>query len=371
MVSLGRENVSYSEGMCSMIVEYEIDFKYFIKLMQLAKPGDMRCQCALRLLEIACYENGRFVIRKNDENIQNLRKSLISGNNNGVSVSLFDVKRDYVLSEYCLGLLLPYGVISERPSIRILEGDDVCPTYHIGDGDGQVGLVQYFQTADAQRRSYLGKQTFLKSGLTPNTICFEGFDKQLKVFAANEDKGFVIVDPYCLGGTIRNGERFLEEKVKVLIAWLYHLVRGGENPLRFDIYTSCPYYPNPTRRPDDEDYQRALQYVTAHLSKNLRNKWKQLDGTNNNREPIKINFVIIRDEDRLFHDRFIGSSTHYFSMGKGLDGVLARDGTIAYNIYYCGKRNIREEPDIKRILDYARSREEGQDIKKIECSLIN
>ena len=58
-------------------------------------------------------------------------------------------------------------------------------------------------------------------------------------------------------------------------------------------------------------------------------------------------------------------------MGKGLDGVLARDGTIAYNIYYCGKRNVREEPDIKRILDYARSREEGQDIKKIECSLIN
>lgn len=358
-----------------MIVDYIIDFKYFVKLIRESTPLDMRCQCALRLLEIARYENGRFVIDAKNADLETLKEGLISDENGrGGSVSLFGIKRDFVLSEYYIGLFLPYGVITDRPCKRASNGADTGFMnagfmYRIGNGENATGLVQYFQEKDCERRRYLGKQTFIVKDLHCGTTGFGGFDTQLKVFAAAEDKGFVIVDPYCLGGTIRNEERFLEEKVKVLTGWLYHLVRGGENPLRFDIYTSCPCYPNATGRPNDQDYQDALKYVTAHLSKNLRKKWKQLDSANNNREPIKINFVIIRDENRLFHDRFIGSSTHYFSIGKGLDGVLARDGAIVFNIYYCGKRNIQEEPDIKRILDYGRKAKDVGNIKRIECSL--
>jgi len=357
-----------------MIVDYLVDFKYLVDFIRKSTPLDMRCQCALRLLEIACYENGRFVIDANNDDFEILREGLISENERGGAVSLFDIKRDYILAEYCIGLFLPYGVITERPCKRVPNGADIDSVnagfmYRIGKGENAIELVQYFQKEDSKRRRYLGKQTFIKDDLPWGTTSFAGFDAQLKVFAAAEDKGFVIVDPYCLGGTIRNGERFLEERVKVLIGWLYHLSCCGESPLQFDIYTSCPYYPNPTGRPNDQDYQAAVQYVTSHLSKSLRKEWKRLDITNNNREPIKICFAIIRDEDRLFHDRFIGSSTHYFSMGKGLDGVLAREGTIVYNIYYCGKKNIREEPDIKRILDYGRKAEAVGKITKIECSL--
>ena len=66
----------------------------------------------------------------------------------------------------------------------------------------------------------------------------------------------------------------------------------------------------------------------------------------------------------------MGSSTHYFSMGRGLDGVVTRkDGLVAYNIYYCGKRDIREEPDVKRILDYVESNEGTETVTLVECAL--
>lgn len=377
MVFLPRVSVFCLEVTCAMIVEYEIDFQYFIDLMRSATPLDMRCQCALRLLEIARYENGRFVIRRNDSNVEKLRTSLTSGNCNNGRVSLFDIKRDYVVSEYYLGLFLPYGVISEKPSIRILDGDDVCPTYHIGDGEGQVGLVQYFQTADVQRRSYLGKQTFLsRQKKNAEAICFEGFDTQLEIFAAAEKTGYIIVDPYCLGGRIEDVLNFIGMKVKILLNWVYHLARHGAMPLRFDVYTSCPYFELPRSR----DYCGGMGAILEEdendeslLLRELRSKWENCrfrEKRRNDQWPIMIRFHIILDANWLIHDRFVGSSTHYFSMGRGLDGVVAsKDGIVAYNVYYCGKRGIREEPDVKRILDYVESHEGTEAVTLVECAL--
>ena len=379
MVSLPRVNVFCLEVTCAMIVEYEIDFQYFIDLMQSSTPLDMRCQCALRLLEIVSHENGRFVIRRNDSNVEKLRTSLTSGNCNNGSVSLFDIKRDYVVLEYYLGLFLPYGVISERPSIRILDGDDVCPTYHIGDGDGKVGLVQYFQTADAQRRSYLGKQTFLsQQRRNSDAISFEGFDAQLKVFAAAEKVGFLIVDPYCLGGRIEDAANFVDKKVKVLLNWVYHLVRHGAMPLRFDVYTASPYFELP--RSPAPDYCGGMRAILEEdengeslLLRELRSKWENCrfrEKRRNDQWPIMIRFHIVQDANWLIHDRFVGSSTHYFSLGRGLDGVVTpKDGIVVYNVYYCCKRDIREEPDVKRILDYVESHEGTEDVTLVECAL--
>ena len=198
-----------------MIVDYIIDFKYLVDFMRESTPLDMRCQCALRLLEIACYENGRFVIDANNGDLEKLREGLISENGRGGAVSLFDIKRDYILVEYCIGLFLPYGVITERPCKRVSNGADTGFEYRIGDGENAIGLVQYFQEKDFERRRYLGKQTFFRQGLNRHAIGFEGFDTQLKVFAAAEELGFMIVDPYCLGGRVDIADEFLEEKTKV------------------------------------------------------------------------------------------------------------------------------------------------------------
>jgi hypothetical protein len=278
------------------------------------------------------------------------------------------------VSEYYLGLFLPYGVISERPSIRIVDGDDVYTTYHIGDGDGQVGLVQYFQTADAQRRSYLGKQTFLsQQKKNPDAICFEGFDVQLEVFAAAEETGYIVVDPYCLGGRIENAANFVDKKVKVLLNWVYHLARHGALPLRFDVYTSCPYMESGSARDYHGGIMAILEEDNNHeslLLQYLRGKWCRFrEKRRNDQWPIMIRFHII-DANWLIHDRFVGSSTHYFSMGRGLDGVVTpKNGIVVYNVYYCGKRDIREEPDVKGILDYVESHEGTEAVTLVECAL--
>lgn len=348
-----------------MIVDYIIDLKYFVKLIRESTPLDMRCQCALRLLEIARYENGRFVIDAKNADLETLKEGLISDENGGGgSVSLFGIKRDFVLSEYYIGLFLPYGVITDRPCKRASNGSDTGFMdagfmYRIGNGENATGLVQYFQEKDCERRRYLGKQTFFRKGMNRHAISFAGFDAQLKVFAAAEERGFVIVDPYCLGGRVDRVDEFLEEKTKVLMRWVYYLACHGTRPVRFDIYTACPYEENGRNRNYRAGVNVILEENENHASRlwnKLRQHWENsrlLDKSRNDKWPIMICFHIFTDGNWLIHDRFVGSTTHFFAMGRGLDGVLAsRDGNIAYNIYYCGKKDIREEPDVKRILDY-------------------
>ena len=360
-----------------MIVDYLVDFKYFVDFILKSTPLDVRCQCALRLLEIACYENGRFIIDANNNDFEILREGLIHEEEMGGAVSLFDIKRDYILAEYCIGLFLPYGVIAEQPCKRVSDGVYTGFEYRIGDGENEIGLIQYFQDEDFKRRSYLGKQTFFKRGLNQCAISFEGFDAQLKTFAAAEEVGFTIVDPYCLGGRMDDVNKFLEEKVKVLMRWVYYLSRHGTKSLRFDVYTACPYMVENGR---NRNYQNGLNAISEEdqnqeplLLGKLRQHWENcrlLNKKRNDKWPIVINFHIFTDSNWLIHDRFIGSTTHYFAMGRGLDGVLAsRDGSIAYNIYYCGKKDIHEEPDVKRILDYERKNAGSTNVIHVKCPL--
>ena len=337
----------------------------------------------MRLLEIARYENGRFVIDAKNADLETLKEGLISDENGGDgSVSLFGIKRDFVLSEYYIGLFLPYGVITDRPCKRASNGADTGFMdagfmYRIGNGENATGLVQYFQEKDCERRRYLGKQTFFRKGMNWHAISFAGFDAQLKTFAAAEEVGFMIVDPYCLGGRIDNVDDFLEEKTKVLMRWVHYLARHGTRPLQFGIYTACPYVE--TGR--DRNYQAGLKAIlkknenqqVSRLLRKLRQHWENCrlpDKDRPDKWPIMIGFHIFMDANWLIHDRFIGSTTHYFAMGRGLDGVLAsRDGSIAYNIYYCGKKDIYEEPDVKRILDYERNNAGTLKVTHVKCPL--
>lgn len=164
----------------------------------------------------------------------------------------------------------------------------------------------------------------------------EGEDlvNQLKVFGAAETEHFEIYDPYILREDDCYGEELeqsLREKVKLLFLWIDALIPSASIE-KLNIYVYSTYSFSEEENSREENRKKKVEELKSVIEELIEEEIKELRKKSYS---INIEIKLLKRSRKLtFHDRYICSSTHYFSIGKGLD---APGRSKSYSIHYCGK----------------------------------
>ncbi len=373
-----------------MISDFIVDLSYLARVIKdsVLDCRSWACEDARRLLNIICRENGRLMVPvRQGEVVEDFVKPLRTAwGELSVQSSPSSLKAREVLDSWRLGIENPPQVVNGgmmRRDIEVADGMTTMasllaanPRAHafITDKTGcridgqkayqQKSLNKYFSpdsVYEKRRMRYLGKQTIIKYD-SSSSLCFgvsyepnvqtcHEFIRQLEIFSVAERKGFQILDRYAMGGTFTDRGTLadlVDRRMKILLHWVAALTKycqqsGG----KVDVYTIFPgrsYDGTAISYRLCEDDKRAL-YEQLKASYENWSGWNRINGT---RPHVRIFFLDPEVED--FHDRFICSSTHYFAVGKGLDGIEVARKCKTYNVYYCGRRTVQDDIDIDSIL---------------------
>ena len=383
-----------------MIADFIVDFVYLATAIKnsVSNCDSWDCEHAMRLLNIICHENGRLMLPVQNEKIdEGFIRPLwtVSDELSALPPSPLYLKAMYVIDSWRQAVRNLPEVTGEemmRRDIEVMAGmtpmasllvaqpqAHACITDSTGRIDGQKiykqkTLKKYFETNsiyETRRLRYLGKQTIIKDNYS-HPICFgvvheqvnytkaEDFIHQIEIFSAAERNGFQIIDRYAMGGIIEEDRRcqladLVNRRMRILLPWVDALTSGcPQSGKSVDVYTMFPGF-----RPKTEDTAsyRLDKSNQKSLCEQLQTSCESWSGWSSSDRPhLRLFFLDPDMED--FHDRFICSSTHYFALGKGLDGIEAGSKRCAsYNVYYCGRRT-RNDIDIDSILECGHRRDE-------------
>ncbi len=382
-----------------MIADFIVDFSYLARAIKdsVSNCCSWACEDARRLLDIICCENGRLMIPVRDgravadfwEPLSVISREL-SSSFSGASARALEVVdswRDALVNnpvkktglmrrdiEILDGLTPMASLLISRPQAHAFITDskecriDGQKTY------AKKTLKSYFapdSIYEKRRLSFMGKQTVIKSNGTDTdslgVICEQrdtnrGVEKdftcQVESFAIAERNGFQIIDRYAMGGRFNNRctlADLVNRRMRILLRWVDALTKGcPQSGKKVDVYTIFPG--------TSYDEGRTISYELKENDKNslceqLKVSYESWSDRGSNDRP-HLRFFFLRPDVEDLHDRFICSSTHYFAIGKGLDGIeFGSFKCKSFNVYYCGRRTCNDI-DIDVILGCGRKEDE-------------